>query len=60
MKRVYITPEIKTIQVSLLHICAGSPNTGWQMGDDPIGGDQPDPNADSRYEDESMWDEDEE
>lgn len=60
MKRVYITPVIKTILVPSLHICAGSPNTGWHMGDDPIGPEEPDPNADSRFQDESMWDEDEE
>lgn len=64
MKRVYITPEIKTLQYRTLNFFAASPtSTEWHTGtegtgdDDPIGGDQPDPNADSRWLKQSMWDE---
>ena len=47
MKSLYIKPETDIVACRLLEVIAESGNgTGWYMGDDPIGGDEPDPNAD--------------
>ena len=47
MKRQYIKPETEIVACKLLSMVAASGNgTGWYMGDDSIGGDEPDPNAD--------------
>lgn len=70
MKRIYIKPETKTLQLRLHSFIAASPtsggnNTHWGTqteGDPntttPIGGDGDDdenPNADSRWMRSSMW-----
>ena len=66
MKRPYISPSAKTVAYCPFHFCQKSnpdPNsTGWYTGDDnqgndkPIGGGQPNPNEDSRYLRQGMWD----
>ena len=62
MKRSYISPIIKTVEYRPLHFFAVSGGgTEWHTGTDgqgddtPVGPTQPDPNADSRYLRQSMW-----
>ena len=62
MKRSYISPVIKTIEYRPLQFFAVSGGgTEWHTGTDgqgddtPVGPSQPDPNADSRYLRQSMW-----
>ena len=61
MKRSYISPVIKTVEYRPLHFFAASGGTEWHTGtdgegdDNPIGPTQPDPNADSRYLRQGMW-----
>lgn len=67
MKRIYIKPETKTLQLRLHSFIAASPtsggnNTHWgtqtEGGDvTPVGGDENEenPNADSRWMRSSMW-----
>lgn len=44
MKKEYIQPETELIVCRLSAILEGSdPNTEWTVGDDPIGGDGPNP-----------------
>ena len=56
MKRNYIKPEAELVEVKTTPMLEGSdPNTGWTIGDDPIGGDEPDPNADPAKQ-VNIWD----
>ena len=53
MKRIYIKPVIEIVSVCTTTYIAGS-KTEWHTGtddegdDNPIGGNQPDPNADAK------------
>lgn len=65
MKRVYITPEIKTLQLRTLNFFAASPDPTHNIGEEGgsgtgIGNEEPDPTQDpdgSRWLRQSMWDE---
>jgi len=52
MKRIYIKPETERLSCRITPLLDGSNNTEWHTGtegegdDNPIGGDQPDPNSD--------------
>ena len=44
MRQVYIKPEVELIEIKTFPMLENSdPGTSWHMGDDPIGGDQPNP-----------------
>lgn len=53
MKSQYIKPETKIVACTLLSVIAASNGTGWYVGDDPVGPEQPDPNADDAKQ--SPW-----
>ena len=63
MKRIYIKPETVLTTCRLCNMVMGSNQTEWHTGtvgqgdDNPIGGDQPDPNADAKgaFDFDDLW-----